>query len=174
VVRSSDAGDNRVLHRTATGIIDMRRADASDIALLVELMAEFYGEAGLDLHRERAASAFGPILDDERLGYVWIIQKGRDDVGHLVLALRYAMEYGGLVACLDDLYVRPVWRNKGLGTAALVELRAFCERAGIRALTVEVGHENGPAQAVYRRAGFADAVDRQLLALPLAAPAHIV
>jgi GNAT superfamily N-acetyltransferase len=121
-----------------------------------------------------AAGAFEAIIADERLGYVWIIQAEYQDVGHLVLTLKYAMEYSGLVACLDDLYVKPDWRNKGLGTGALVDVRNFCARARIRALTVEVGHNNGPAQTLYRRVGFAEAADRQLLALALGAPTHIL
>ena len=152
----------------------MRRASADDIPLLVGLMADFYAEAGYELERERAASAFAPVLADERLGYIWIIQMGTSDVGHLVLTLKYAMEYGGIIACLDDLYVMPAWRNKGLSRAALLEVRRFCEAAGIRAITVEVGHNNGPAQHVYRRVGFTEPADRQLLTLPLAAPTHIV
>ena len=152
----------------------MRRANRNDVPLLVGLMAEFYAEAGYDLDHERAASAFAAMLADERLGYVWIIQEEHRDVGHIVVALRYAMEYGGFVACLDDLYVRPGWRNKGLSRAALVELRGFCESAGIRAMTVEVSPDNAPAQAVYRRVGFAEAADRQVLALQLAAPSHIL
>jgi len=46
--------------------------------------------------------------------------------------------------------------------------------SGIRAITVEVGDDNAPAQAVYRRAGFAGAAVRQVLALGLAAPPHIL
>jgi GNAT superfamily N-acetyltransferase len=152
----------------------MRRASLNDIPLLVDLMAEFYAEAGYDLHHTRAAGAFEAILADERLGYVWIIQAEHQDVGHIVLTLKYAMEYSGLVACLDDLYVKPHWRNKSLSTGALIEVRNFCERAGIRALTVEVGHDNGPAQTVYRRVGFAEVADRQLLVLALASPTHIL
>jgi GNAT superfamily N-acetyltransferase len=151
---------------------EMRRASPDDIPLLVGLMDEFYAEAGYDLDHSRAAEAFAAILADERLGYVWIIQAEHRDVGHIVLTLRYAMEYGGIIACLDDLYVKSGWRNQGLSSGALVEVRNFCERVGIRALTVEVGHENGPAQTVYRRAGFAEAPNRQLLALALAAPTH--
>ena len=152
----------------------MRRATPGDIPLLVDLMAEFYAEADYALDRACAAGAFTAILADERLGYVWIIQAENHDVGHIVLTLKYAMEYSGLIACLDDLYVKPDWRNQGLSTGALTEVRDFCKQAGIRALTVEVGHNNGPAQKVYRRVGFAEAVDRQLLALPLAAPTHIL
>jgi GNAT superfamily N-acetyltransferase len=137
-------------------------------------MAEFYAEAGYPLNRPLAEGALAAILADERLGYVWLIEAEQQDVGHIVLTLRYAMEYSGLIACLDDLYVKREWRNKGLSTSALIEVRNFCERIGIRALTVEVGHSNDPAQTVYRRAGFAEAQDRQLLALPLAAPAHIL
>jgi GNAT superfamily N-acetyltransferase len=137
-------------------------------------MAEVYAEAGYELHQARAAEAFEAIIADERLGYVWIIDAEQQDVGHIVITLRYAMEYGGLIACLDDLYVKPDWRNRGLSAGALVEVRNFCESAGIRAMTVEVGHNNGPAQTVYRRVGFVEAAGRQLLALPLAAPTHVL
>jgi GNAT superfamily N-acetyltransferase len=153
---------------------EMRRASANDIPLLAGLMAEFYAEAGYELDHARAKAAFAAILADERLGYVWIIQAERQDVGHLVLTLRFAMEYGGLIACLDDLYVKPGWRNRGLSTGALMEVRKFCESSGIRALTVEADPNNSPAQTVYRRIGFAEAVGRQLLELTLAAPAHIL
>jgi GNAT superfamily N-acetyltransferase len=142
--------------------------------MLVSMMAEFYAEAEYDLNRTVAAEAFSTILADERLGYIWVIQAEHHDVGHVVLTLKYAMEYSGLIACLDDLYVQPNWRNKGLSTAALVELRGFCERAGIRAVTVEVGLDNGPAQRVYRRIGFTEGANRQLLALALGAPSHVL
>jgi GNAT superfamily N-acetyltransferase len=137
-------------------------------------MNEFYAESGYQLDVERASGAFTAILADDRLGYVWIIDTERRDVGHAVLTFRYAMEYAGLVGCLDDLYVKPDWRNKGLSTAALFEIRRFCESAGIRAMTVEVGHNNAPAQKVYRRVGFVELADRQLLALSLTTPTHIV
>lgn len=151
----------------------MRQARPADASLLVDLMAEFYAEAGYQLDREHATSAFEALLADPRLGFVWIIESEGRDVGHVVITLRYAMEYGGLIACLDDLYVKPDYRNRGLSRAAIHEIKCFCEGDGIRAMTVEVGFGNGPAQAVYRRAGFTVAVDRQLLALALAATSHV-
>jgi GNAT superfamily N-acetyltransferase len=152
----------------------MRRANSGDVPLLLDLMTDFYAEGGYALDRSHAAQAFSAVLADGRLGYIWIIQKEHQAVGHLVLTLRYAMEYGGMIACLDDLYVKPAWRNGGLSKAALLEVKSFCEKAGIRAVTVEVGHNNGPAQSVYRRLGFVEAPDRQLLAMALAPPTHIV
>jgi GNAT superfamily N-acetyltransferase len=152
----------------------MRQARRDDIPVLLALMCEFYAESGYELDRAVAERAFAAILSDDRLGYVWLIDDENKTVGYIVLTLRFAMEYGGLIGCLDDLFVVPQSRNKGLSTAALIQVRDFCKTGGIRAITVEVGFSNGPAQAVYRRVGLADAPDRQLLALALAPPAHVV
>lgn len=150
----------------------MRRAHPADLPLLVDLMADFYAEAGYDLNRELASGAFESVLADGRLGTIWIIQDGEQDVGHIVLTYRFAMGHAGTIAELDDLYVGAPHRNKGLGSAAVREVRDFCENSGIRALTVEVSFTNAPAQKAYRRAGFSEASDRQLLVLPLAPPTH--
>jgi GNAT superfamily N-acetyltransferase len=153
----------------------MRRASISDIPVLLELMSDFYSEGGYSLDHIHAERAFAALLSDERLGYAWLIEEQNGEtktVGYLVLTLRFGMEYGGLMACLDDLFVIPQSRNKGLSKAALFEVRDFCERIGVRAITVEVGYSNAPAQAVYRRLGLTEAKDRQLLALALAAPTH--
>jgi GNAT superfamily N-acetyltransferase len=152
----------------------MRRALQQDIPTLILLMAEFYAESGYDLDQSRAQKAFAALLADERFGCVWLIESEDKHVGYVVLTLRFAMEYGGLMACLDDLFVVPASRNSGLSTAALFEIRAFCEANGIGAITVEVGPDNGPAQRVYRRLGMTEAPGRQLLVLPLMHPTHAV
>lgn len=152
----------------------MRRARPSDVPILVDLMTEFYSESGYALNRDTAASAFATLIADERLGSAWLLESTGAVVGHAVVTLRFAMEYGGLVGCLDDLFVRPTYRNQGISRRALEEIREFCRPAGIRAMMVEVSPDNGPAQAVYRGAGFKDAPDRQVLYLELAEPAHAV
>jgi GNAT superfamily N-acetyltransferase len=151
----------------------VRQALLNDLATLVNLMAEFYAESGYELDRLVAEKAFSTLLADEHLGYVWIIDENGKDVGYIVLTLRYGMEYGGLIACLDDLFVVPQSRNRRLSTSALFQVRDFCKSIGVRAITVEVGHNNGPAQTVYRRLGLAEVSGRQQLALALASPAHL-
>lgn len=149
----------------------MRKASPEDGPRLVALMSEFYAEGGYPLNHQRAAEAFAALLADERLGHVWFIQADSKDVGHVVVTLCFSMEYGGLIAFVDDLFVRPAFRRAGLGAAALAEVRAFCAKRGVRALFVETGRDNVAAQAVYRRAGFVN-TNRYLLALRLADPTH--
>jgi hypothetical protein len=74
-------------------------------------MAEFYAESNYKLNRTLAEKAFATILADERLGYVWMIDENKKDVGYVVLTLRYSMEYGGSIAYIDDLFVVPQSRN---------------------------------------------------------------
>ena len=150
----------------------MRKASPEDVQRLVALMAEFYAEAAYPLNRRRAAEAFTALLAEERLGRVWFIQADSRDVGHVIVTLCFSMEYGGLIAFLDDLFVQPAFRRAGLGTAALEEVRAFCAKRGVRAVFVETGQDNVAAQGLYRRVGFVN-TDRQLLALRLADPTHV-
>src|SRR4051794_38171768 len=97
--------------------ITMKRAFSNDIQQLVTMMGEFYAEGGYPLNLDRAAEAFAPLLADDRLGCVWFIQTDGQEVGYVVLTLCYSMEYGGLNAFVDDLYVRLPFRRTGLGTA---------------------------------------------------------
>jgi GNAT superfamily N-acetyltransferase len=149
----------------------MRLANVEDLQALVDLMTDFYAESGYVLDRPHAEAAFAALLADPGLGRIWLIQQGSEDVGYVVLTFVFGMEYGGPMAVVDDFYVSPASRNAGAGTAALAEVRLFCAHLGMRAMSVEVGHENAAAQSVYRRTGFVKS-DRQLMTLRLADPTH--
>jgi diamine N-acetyltransferase len=148
-----------------------RTATTADLPLLVELMAEFYAESGYPLDRQRAGTAFADLLADPNLGRVWLIVPADEPVGYVALTLGYSLEYGGRDAFLDDLYVRPAHRGKGLGKLALATVRAACEEHGVRALHLEAERDNAAAQLLYRGAGFRDN-GRQLLTLRLREPLH--
>ena len=102
----------------------MRQASLHDIEQLVALMSEFYAESGYPLGARRATAAFRELLGDERLGRAWLIEAGGAVAGYLVVTLGYSMEYGGLDAFIDDLFVRPAFRSTGLGTLAVDAARA--------------------------------------------------
>lgn len=149
----------------------LRKAGPSDVDQLVALMAEFYAEAPYPLNHQRAAEAFAALVSDDRNGHAWLIRADSKDVGHVVITLCFSMEYGDLIAFVDDLFVQKGFRGIGLATSALREVLAFCVNLGIRAVFVETGKGNVAAQTVYRRVGFTN-TDRQLLALQLASATH--
>ena len=150
----------------------MRVAGPADVDRLVGVMAEFYAESGFPVDRPRAATAFETLVTDERLGRVWILEAEGREAGYAVLTLGFSMEFGGRDAFLDDLFVRPEFRSRGLGGEAIDAARTFCAERGVRALHLEVGDTNDRAHELYRRAGFVDH-DRRLMTLTIADPLHV-
>ena len=150
----------------------LRAARVDDVPLLVELMREFYAESQYALDAERAETVFAQLLSDDRLGRVWIVEADRSAVGYVVLTFVFSMEYGGLNAVVDDLFIRPGYRHQGLGRAALAQVIESCRSQGVRALHLETEPANGAAMRLYRRAGFREN-GRQLMTLRLDTPLHV-
>ncbi len=149
----------------------VRIAQRDDVPSLVALMTEFYREAGYPLAPEPAARAFEALLDDPGLGRVWLVESGGVPVGYLALTLGFSMEFGGLRGFIDDFFVRPTARGRGLGAAALAAVKSECIALGVRALLVETGPAGHPARRLYARAGFQDS-GRALLSQALASALH--
>ncbi len=133
--------------------VNVRLAQIIDIPALVSLMHDFYMEADFPLDRDWAAAAFRTLLTNPALGRVWIAMTDGTCMGYVVLSVRFAMEYGGMSAYMDDLYVRPAFRGQGVTTALLNTLSAYCKSAGCKSLHVEVGTQNLPARELYARYG---------------------
>lgn len=150
----------------------LRTAQLDDVRHLVELMTEFYAESDYPLQPGRAAAAFTQLIDHEHFGRVWIMEEKSIAVGYAVLTLGFSMEYGGLDAFVDDLFIRPAYRRRGLGSAALDAIKHASVGLAVRALHLEVDPANDVAQRLYRNAGFEDN-GRQLLTLRLAPPLHV-
>ncbi len=150
----------------------IRAATAADVPALVALMTDFYSEAGFALPSAPAERAFRALLADPGFGAVWLAEDGLAAVGHVVLTVSFSMEYGGLRGSIDDLYVRPQARGRGIAATLLTTVRAACVQRGVRALHVEVDPENAAVRRLYGQAGYVGS-GHLLLTLPLAAPVHV-
>ena len=143
------------------------RAGPADIPALVELMSQFYIESGYALDREWAAASFAQLLRDESRGAVWIARRGAEPAGHVVLALKHSMEFGGLAGVIDDLFVRPPFRRQGVGSALLSALFDACREFHLAAVHVEVDPGNVAALGLYRARGLREQSGRQTLTVQL-------
>ena len=154
--------------RASSGALTVRLATISDIPSLVALMHDFYAESSFPLDREWAARAFADLMADPSRGAAWIIERDGSPIGHAVLSVRFAMEFGGLSGYIDDIYVRPEHRRQGAASVGLDALVAECRRRGCRSVHVEVAPDNHAAIALYRRFGLAPGDDeRQQLRMVL-------
>ena len=96
------------------------------------------------------------LISDERLGRLVLILYEERLTGYFVLGFGFSIEFGGRDALLDELYVLPEYRGRGLGTAALERAFTICRAVGIACLHLEADHFNERAHELYLREGFKD------------------
>lgn len=140
----------------------LRSAHEADLPLLSLLMGEFHAESGFELAPDRTRPALAQLVRDPALGRVWLILAGEEPVGYVAICFGFSLEYYGRDGIIDEIYLRPAFRGAGLGARALEAAEAHCRELGIRALHLEVEHDNAAAQKLYRRLGYGGG-DRHLL-----------
>ena len=143
----------------------IRRAGTVDVDALLDLMHAFHAEAGFALDRARNRAALTAILADASIGAIWIAEAAGVVAGHAVLTTRFTMEHTGWSGYVDDLYVAPAYRRRGVARGLLDALVGECRRRACTALQVEVGRDNVAALAAYAAFGLRIVDDGRVLAV---------
>ncbi len=129
-------------------------ATPADFPLLLRLVEE--------MHRNDPPLPMGPpeeaalraLLDDPSRGTVLVARGPGALLGYLILGFGYSIEFHGVDAFVDELYVAAAHQGKGLGTRLLEAAEESAKVAGIRALHLEVDHANPDAARLYERVGY--------------------
>jgi ribosomal protein S18 acetylase RimI-like enzyme len=144
----------------------LRLATRDEVPLLVTLMEEMYAELGTPMDRHDAERGFAELLGDPRLGRVFLIVDGAAVAGYVVFTLGFTLQFGGRDGFIDDLFIRPAFRDRGFGAATLRAIRAEADAMRLRAVHLLVATTNPRAEALYRRAGF-DVLPYRFMSLAL-------
>ncbi len=128
-------------------------AGLDDIETLVQMMNHAHEEAGFRLDIKSAKSAFAKIINDRKRGAAWIARCNRTPLGYIVLTFKFAMESGSTDAFIDDIFVEPPFRRRGIGSALILKAVGEARRNGVGALHVETGADDNQAQAFYLKCG---------------------
>jgi ribosomal protein S18 acetylase RimI-like enzyme len=141
------------------------QAGLRDIETVLRLMGDFYAGEHL-AHTEECAAAATALCGEQYSGVIYLIHAGKIAAGYFVLTFGFSVERGGKIGLLDELYVAPALRGRGLGTAAVEEVVRVAQKAGCCEVVLEVDQGNERAARLYGRIGFRD-LKRNTLSLPL-------
>jgi ribosomal protein S18 acetylase RimI-like enzyme len=134
--------------------VELEPVGPAQEATLLELARAFHAEDGHPL-TERGAAAIGLIARGHPLGRAWLVHENGALVGYAVLGLGFGIEYGGADAFVDDLYLVPGARGRGLGEAVPARLEEEARAMGLAALFLLVDPDNLRARRLYDRQGVA-------------------
>lgn len=131
-------------------------ATSKDVDVLLELVQEFHKIEKLPFDPVLDRVSLQQFLSNPALGRVWLITERDRVIGYVAVTFSYSIEFRGLGAYIDELYLRSAHRGQGIGTRTLKFVEQFCRSLNISSLALSVHEENERAYKVYRKSGYDD------------------
>ena len=88
-------------------------------------------------------------------------------MGYVVFSFIWSVEFGGLEAMVDEVYLRHNVRGKGIGKSILKRLFRTMAAHGVYSLSIEVNHKNAEAILFYKALGFRLRQNYSLMAMEM-------
>ena len=126
------------------------------------LVAAFHTEQGITLSAEARQNGILPLLEGIPHGAAYLIGPPRAPIGYVIVTFGWSVEFGGLDGFIDEIYVRPGVRGRGVASETLQSLPRALAGAGLKALHLEVDRDDTAKHRLYARAGFRER-DRYML-----------
>ncbi len=138
-------------------------ATPEDIDTLMPLVEAFHVEEATGTPPDRLRAAIAPLLEGSPHGTVYIAGPRRAPIGYVVISFGWSIEFAGLDGFLDELFIRPGVRGRGIGTEILQSLPRALSGHGMRAIHLEVHRDNAKARALYEKLHFEPRGDYALM-----------
>ena len=129
-------------------------AKPTDLPKLMPLVSAFHVEMALPSEETAIERAIIPLLEGSPYGAIYLMGPARAPIGYIAVTFGWSIELGGMDAFVDELFVRPAVRSRGIASEALISVSKMLKSAGVKALHLEVDRENAAALRLYSRARF--------------------
>lgn len=135
--------------------LELAVVTAAELPQLEQFVRAYYVEDGHTFREDRQPAALAALVEGDPFGRGWLIRLAARPVGYVVLTWTFSVEAGGREACVDEFYLVPEVRNRGLGSRALALVEAEARDLAVRRIFLEVERHNRVV-GLYRRAGYLD------------------
>ena len=135
-----------------------RPATISEDDDIVAMSRELYAEdpAPMPVPERHTRETLATLRQETTRGRAFVLDADGAIAGYVLLITFWSNELGGEVLVIDELFIRPRYRNRGHGRSLLTELtrsNAFGPRPPV-AIELEVTPSNTRATALYSSLGF--------------------
>lgn len=138
--------------------ISLVAPNTSSIDKLLNLVEELFDYEALPQKVEQTQQAMHQLLNSPELGQAWFIEADEAGqkmlVGHIIISYSFSLEHGGRIGLIDQFYLKPEWRQQGIGTQLLPQIEHHLSKNGVKALSLEVNIGNAGARSFYEKQGF--------------------
>lgn len=139
--------------------MSVRSAGAGDVAAVAVAVEQLLEElGGRRPERPRLEAEVGELIADDAVGELLVAEEDGQLVGVLGASWQRAIHVPGRYATIQDLWVHPDWRSRGIGAELVAALAAAAREQGVARIEVGLPREDFPrleqTEAFYRGAGF--------------------
>ena len=142
------------MSNTVVQSFSIASATVRDCRECAGLLVEQLDEHGFNASVEPIARILENVIADPARGFLVLARDGSRTIGVAYVATILSAEHCGLVAWLEELYVIPTHRCRGVGTALLTAVLERARGTGVVAMDLEVAADHRRAESLYRRLGF--------------------
>ena len=133
----------------------IRRLTENDRERYISMAREFYHSDAVlhpipDVHFERTVDE---ALRSDDYAEIFLFECEGETAGYGLTAKTYSQEAGGFVWWIEEIYIRPEYQGKGIGSRVFKKLDAMFD-AGVYRLRLEVEKTNVRAVELYERQGY--------------------
>jgi GNAT superfamily N-acetyltransferase len=133
----------------------IRLATPGDIPSLLTLVRRYWDFEGIPgFTALRVELLLQRLLADAKLGVVWVAEAEAELVGYLIAVLVLSIEHQGLMAEIDEFFVTPQARSRGIGARLLAMAEDELGARGCVRLQLQLGVGNADARGFYERRGY--------------------
>ena len=139
-------------------------SSGEDLPALQAMVLGLYTEdsCGQPMSVEKIRDTVAELSARPDKGRIVLFRLAGTVVGYAIVLNFWSNEYGGDLLVVDELYVRPGWRRRGIAGAFIAQL---CDQTGpvAKGLMLELTPGNQRALDLYRRQGFHPDPNRHLI-----------
>ena len=133
----------------------IRSIEEKDRAVFIEMAREFYSTDAVErsIPYEYHERTFKELMDSDVYAFCYMLEYNGAAAGYALMAKTFSQEAGGYVVWIDEVYVRPEYKSKGLfkGFFSYLKTNIGDKTARIR---LEVESDNVRAISLYESIGF--------------------
>ena len=131
-------------------LVDTRTLDA-----VIGLFEAQLQEHGITTSSDDLRKVAQTIIADRRYGFMLVASApDGNPIGVAYASSLLSLEHGGVSGWVEELYVLPDWRGRGIGSRLIAEVIARARELGWRALDLEVDASHKRAISLYTRHQF--------------------
>ena len=129
-------------------------ARSQDLPEVLQLLRTQLEEHDIVLTSAALERATRGLIEDHALGRILTARLEGELVGVAVISFLWTLEHGGPAAWLDEVYVDPTRRGRGIGQQLIEAAMQVARDSGCIALDLEVDAGHEAAERLYERMGF--------------------